>query len=78
MHFNKVTDYCIHFSNKGCTSIHKSLQKLEFIKTFVVTHTIIYFLTFSLYELYFIYNNVHKVQVTNKVQKVRTSQPWFV
>ena len=29
---------------------------------------------YELYELYVIYNKVHKVQANNKVQKVRTSQ----
>jgi len=32
------------------------------------------YLHFSLYELYAIFNKVHKVQAINKVQKVRTSQ----
>jgi len=35
-----------HFNNKGYTSIHKSLQKLKFLKIFAVEHTIIAFLTF--------------------------------
>jgi len=30
-----------HFNNKGCTSIHKSLQKLESLKIFTAKHTII-------------------------------------
>jgi len=34
------------------------------------------YLHFWLYELYAIFNKVHKVKAINKVQKVRTSQLW--
>jgi len=45
-YFNMKPRLNAHFNNKGYTSIHKSLQKLKFLKIFAVEHTIIAFLTF--------------------------------
>jgi len=43
-----------HFNNKGYTSIHKSLQKLEFLKIFALKHAIIYFFWLFAYNNYVI------------------------
>jgi len=53
---------------------------LDVVTLYVVvisSHKATFFHSFELYELYFISVEVHKVQVKNKVHKVRTSQLWF-
>jgi len=77
MQYNGVqqgSDYTAHFSSLGYTSIDTVLQKLKFLKI-ICSYARIY-LTFWLYELYFVYNAVHKALANNKLQKVRTSQLW--
>jgi len=57
-----------------CIAVIVLLDVVTLYFVVISPHKATFFHSFELYELYFISVEVHKVQVRNKVHKVRTSQ----